>query len=155
QIELYCGDAGAWATASAAWPGLERSLQMKLPCMNAEFLFVYARCALAAVQKGPCERRRLAVAERCVRRLDRNLTPAARPMADLVRSALLLHRSHAMAAIDLLDQAARRFDAAEMALYAAVARRRRGELLGGGEGRALCDAANDFMRNEEIRNPDA
>jgi eukaryotic-like serine/threonine-protein kinase len=40
-----------------------------------------------------------------------------------------------------------------MALYAAVAKRRRGELMGGDEGQALVQQADDWMRGEQIKNP--
>ena len=41
-----------------------------------------------------------------------------------------------------------------MALYAAAARRCRGVLLGGEEGRVLVEAADAWMRDERIRNPE-
>jgi hypothetical protein len=40
-----------------------------------------------------------------------------------------------------------------MGLCAAAARRRRGELLGGEAGQALVEAADEWMRQRDIRNP--
>src|SRR5262249_1832631 len=40
-----------------------------------------------------------------------------------------------------------------MALHAAVARRRRGQLLGGSDGRALVESADAWMQTKGIRNP--
>ena len=41
-----------------------------------------------------------------------------------------------------------------MALHAAVARRRRGEILGGEPGAALIEAANSWMKARDIVQPD-
>ena len=40
-----------------------------------------------------------------------------------------------------------------MALHAAVASRRRGEIAGGSEGRALVEAADAWMQGQGVRNP--
>ena len=45
------------------------------------------------------------------------------------------------------------FTATDMALHAAVARRRRGELLGGVQGAALLAEADAWMTGQAIRNP--
>jgi hypothetical protein len=55
---------------------------------------------------------------------------------------------------DLLTRAQLGFEAADMALYSAAARRCRGLLVGGGEGAALVAEADAWMRNEGIRNPE-
>ncbi len=53
-----------------------------------------------------------------------------------------------------LSEAARAFDSVPMHLFAAVARRRLGELRGGSEGRELIAASTQWMRDHEIQNPD-
>ena len=45
------------------------------------------------------------------------------------------------------------FDACDMRLYAAAARRRLGQLVGRAEGRALMAGAESWMAGQTIRNP--
>jgi len=45
------------------------------------------------------------------------------------------------------------FDACDMRLYAASARRQRGRLTGGARGRELVDSADALMRDEDIEEP--
>ena len=45
------------------------------------------------------------------------------------------------------------FEAADMALYAAAARRRLGELRGGDEGRELIRQSEEWMSKQQIKNP--
>jgi len=46
------------------------------------------------------------------------------------------------------------FERLEMALFAATARRRRGEIIGGEEGRSLVRASVACMIEQRIRNPE-
>ncbi|HEX9101138.1 MAG TPA: hypothetical protein VF997_02985, partial [Polyangia bacterium] len=52
-----------------------------------------------------------------------------------------------------LDDAARGFDAADMALWAAVARWQLGRLVAGDEGAALVAAAEALLRAQSVRDP--
>ena len=54
----------------------------------------------------------------------------------------------------MLDRAESGLRSAEMALHLAAARRRRGELVGGDEGRGLVEESNAWMTGQGIRNPD-
>lgn len=47
------------------------------------------------------------------------------------------------------------FEENDMALYAAAARRRLGELIGGDEGKALLAQGDAMMRAQRVKNPDA
>ncbi|WP_437578511.1 serine/threonine-protein kinase [Sorangium sp. So ce887] len=95
----------------------------------------------------------LGEAERDARRLSREGAPWVAPMAMSLRAAIAAQRGQAASALSLLEAAAAAFDESEMALFAACARRRRGQLLGGEEGRALIQAADAWMAGQGIRDP--
>ncbi len=74
-------------------------------------------------------------------------------LATVRRAAVASLRSDPTRALSLLQSAADQFDACDMALYAAATRRRKGQLLGGDEGRALVEAADAWMAGQGIKNP--
>lgn len=80
--------------------------------------------------------------------------PWIEPLADLIDAGLAAVRSAEPEAERLLRDAASRFDAADMPLHAAVARRRLGQLLGGDEGRRLVAEAEAWMTEQGVRDPD-
>lgn len=73
-------------------------------------------------------------------------------MAMVLRAGAASIRGQVPEATRLLQTAEKEFSRADMALFSAVAKRRRGE-LGGDEGRVLVAEADDWMRGEGIRNP--
>jgi len=75
-------------------------------------------------------------------------------LALLLRAGAAATRGETERALSLLEAAETGLAAADMALHAAVARRRRGELLGGDSGRALVAAADAWMASQAIRNPE-
>ena len=75
------------------------------------------------------------------------------PLAAMVLAAEANARKDAALAIESLRSAIERSEAADMSLYAAAARYQLGALLGGGEGRAFTELAEDVMRSQEIRVP--
>ncbi|WP_437532454.1 protein kinase [Sorangium sp. So ce726] len=92
-------------------------------------------------------------AARDARRLSREGAPWVAPMAMSLRAAIAAQRGQAASALSLLAAAAAAFDERGMALFAACARRRRGQLLGGDEGRSLVQAADAWMAGQGVRNP--
>jgi eukaryotic-like serine/threonine-protein kinase len=57
--------------------------------------------------------------------------------------------------VALTREALKGLEEADTNLYAAAARRRLGELLGGDEGRELITKADEWMSRQQIRNPPA
>ena len=154
EIDLYEGNArAAWERVVAGWPAFERSLVRRTQLVFLESAHLRARTAVAAVAQGHAPERLLKLAERDARRIEREAMPWSDPLAQLIRASLAALRSDTRGAVNFLASAETGFEAADEGLYAAVARARRGELLGGPEGEKLQAEAGAWMANERVANP--
>jgi hypothetical protein len=153
HVDLYAADAGTHARIAAEWSRVQ-SPMARVQLLRIEALFLRARAALVAAQaQNGAARALVGTARRDARAVTREQMPWAQPLALLVEAgAAHLERDDARATAHL-RAAAEQLDGAEMPLFAACARRRLGQLLGGDEGRALADTAEAWMRDEGIRNP--
>jgi hypothetical protein len=79
--------------------------------------------------------------------------PWSDPLAELVRAGVQVARGRVDAALLRIAQGARALDAAGMGLHAAAARRWHGALVGGDEGRREVEAADAWMRGQQIKDP--
>ena len=149
EISLYAGqNLAAWNLFATEWPKLKRSFLMRVQYIRIESLYHRAAAALA-VAGGDM----LKLAEADARSIQREHMPWSDPLAQLLRAAVAAARGDREAAVNLLRTAESGFDAAEMGLYAAAARRRRGVLIGGDAGRRLIEHADAWMSRQNIRNP--
>jgi tetratricopeptide (TPR) repeat protein len=156
QTALYRGRAEeAWHLAGRQLAAVRRSQWHRVQIMRIETAFLEARSALAMASQGRDVPRLLAVASRAADRLAREHTPWSVPMSRLVAATVAHLERKDAAAIERLTAAHDAFEAADMQLYAAVARRRLGALLGGERGRALRQRTEEWMASQEIRNPGA
>jgi serine/threonine protein kinase len=156
HLGLYGGDARtAYTGLMEKWPALTGSLLLRVQLIHCEIRSLRARLALAAAGEigGEQGRRLLLEAERDARRLRRLGAPWIESQAQLILAGVAATRGDDEQAVRLLREAAAGFDAADMALYAAAARRRLGALLGGDAGLALREAADSWMASEKIRAP--
>ncbi|KYF83865.1 hypothetical protein BE20_00040 [Sorangium cellulosum] len=159
RIDLYSAQPlAARQRLRDGWPKVVRSFLHKVQLNRVLIHSLRASSALAAaaLNGGSDERLFRALlreASRDVRRLAREDVLWAQALADSLRAPLAALRGDMAAALSFLERAATRFDACEMALYAAAARRRRGELIGGDEGRALVEAAELWMTGQGIKDP--
>src|SRR5205807_716222 len=104
------------------------------------------RCALAAAAAGAAGR------EALLRRADRDAAAIRRqrwhwalPIADLLSGSAAAGRGDRTRALALLARAASGFERASMALHAAAARWRHGQILRGVAGDEMCARANADM----------
>ena len=157
QVEtaLYRGDAvAAWEALEGAWPRIGRSLLLRIQFTRTEGRHLRCRGALAAAAAAGVDTARgkalLKLVDGELRRIAAEKVSWARPLVELVRAGLATLKGDGGTAQELLVSAAAGFDAADMGLYAAVARRRRGELAGGDE--RLVREADAWMTAHGIRN---
>lgn len=153
HIALYAGDVGraSWLMA-VDWRRLERGQYLRIRWIHVLSLDLRARCALAAAAAGGGERL-LRQATSDAARLERFGFAAAHALALLTRAGVCAVRGDRSGAEARLGAADDAFRAADMGLHAALARRRRGEVLGGEEGRALVAEAETWMTAEGVKNP--
>jgi hypothetical protein len=154
QLALYEGDGrAAHARVAEVWSALERSLLLRIQLVRCEAWHLRARCALAAAAADPGAAGPLrAAAARDARRILGERVAWAAPFAHLVLAAVAGGREPGRRAA--LEHAVHGFAAGGLELYAAAARRRLGEAIGGDEGRTLVAAADAWLAAERLRAPD-
>jgi hypothetical protein len=109
-------------------------------------------CAALAAHLGRDDRLHLERAARLARRLERGGTPSAVPNGLLGSAAIAHLQRQPERALALLERAEAGFIAHQREGDAAAARRRRGQLLGGEEGRGLVAWAERWFTEQGVRN---
>ncbi len=155
QIELYTGDGiVALKHITGQWQALSRSMLLRVQVLRLEARHLRARCVLAAIVSGASGDERLfAAAEQLARQIEREQMAWARPLVALVRASIAGLRGDSARAGELCAVAVAGFEAAQMNLYAAAARRRLGQLTGGDAGRQLIVEADVWMNEQGVRQP--
>jgi hypothetical protein len=155
QIELYTGDYEiAWKHIEGQVKPLEKSMLLRIQGLRIEAMHLRARLALASAA-GDERERRLRLAESLANNIAAEQMPWANPLALLIHAGLAKRHGHDSRAASLVSQAIEGFETSDMKLYAATARRRLGEIIGGDAGVELVRQADDWMNKQEIRKPEA
>jgi len=157
-VDIYRGEGRrAWDRVRASWPAFVGSQLPRIAMVHAQMLHLRGASALAAATDSANARERselLEVAERAAGDLVRGRIVLMHPMGLLLRAGTAAVRGKRERATPLLERAAQGFDAAEMALYGAAARRHQARLTGGETGRARVRAADEIMAAEGICDPE-
>jgi serine/threonine protein kinase/tetratricopeptide (TPR) repeat protein len=155
QIELYTGDVEvAYKHVEGQWAELESSMLLRTPAVRVEAMQLRARTALAT-SGGGRDKGKLRLAEKTARRIEKVKMTWSKPFAILIRATIAHQRGYAAKANSLLAEAVKGFEAAEMLLHAAAARRRLGEKLRDERGAQLVAEADAWMAGQKIKNPEA
>jgi serine/threonine protein kinase len=155
QIGLYRGDPeAAYYYLLERWPALDASLILNIQLSRIVVTHLHARLALARAERMEDPAHLLRSAASCARELEAERMPWADPLAAMVRAGVAFRQGDREGAVKLLGAAVEGFQAQEMALFEATARRRLGELMGEESGRALVLASNVWMDEQGVKNPE-
>jgi eukaryotic-like serine/threonine-protein kinase len=157
EIALYrgCGDE-ALSIVTSRWPAMRQSLLMRIEALSIQMRSLRARAALlAAAQQasGPRRRQLLHVARAESRRLMRESAPWGAALGELAAGVTLQLDGDDDSAITLFGRAEQSFERAGMLMHELVARRCKGVLTGGDEGRALVASADSGLLAEAVLIP--
>ncbi len=154
MIDLYEGNgAELLDRMRVASRPLRGSLLLRNQVVRGRAAMLRGSGALAAAMRSPnVDLLHVAVREARALRAEKMVWTTA--FADVIDAGVAARRGQREVAVAALEGAARGFDAADMALYAACARRRLGALLGGDEGSALVENATAWMRAQGVQSPE-
>ena len=158
NVLLYSGEGtAAWAGIASKWRDLGRTLLLRVQPVLIESLHLRARAALGAAldpATDPSARASLIrSAEKDAQRLHRIGAPWGMALAELIFSGVATLRGAPAQAERHLESAEAVFLRAQMGLYLAATRRRRGELREGPDGDQLIQSADGWMRQQGIADP--
>ncbi len=154
NVDLYEGRAvEAFARILERWPALQRSLLPRIQSLRILSWQMRARAALAVAGDGVERGAHLKSAAADARRIAATGAAWSGPLVSLIDAGVAHRRGRTARALSLLERAARDADACEMALFAALARRAQGSIVGGDAGDALVARAEGWMRGETVRSP--
>jgi tetratricopeptide (TPR) repeat protein len=154
NLDLYEGGDAAYRRHQRSQRALAQSMLLRIQVLRLESQHARARGVLAAAVALPSRRAELlAEAEAIAARILKERMPWSDALATLVNAAIAHGRGRIDQSVTLLSDASTALDACDMKLIAALARHRRGAIVGGDEGRALIAAADAMMRAQKIVNP--
>jgi hypothetical protein len=156
QIDLYVGDvAGAWQRLEVGWPLLTASHLLRVQNIRIESGYLRARVLLARHFAGSGDKRTLKEALGLARALDREGAAWAAALAENVRALVAMAQGDRAGAEERLGIAERAFATCDMALFANVARYRRGQANSGPSGFAWQADARLAMQEQAVADPEA
>jgi Cdc6-like AAA superfamily ATPase len=155
--DIYAGNSErALDIAERTWRDCKGVLLLRIQLVRVALLDLRARAAIARAAQDTAQRKvLLGRAAKDARRIAGEKMPYTDPMAWLLNAGIASLRGDPETAITKLRLAVDGFEKAELALHAAAARRRLGQLVGGPEGEELVSAANTWMTRQGIMNPTA
>jgi hypothetical protein len=151
RIDLYEGKhAEAWTRVGERWSAFQKAQLHNVQLLRIVMTNVRAAAALSSAQGS---RERLGQAARDARSLRKEGASWALGLAALVEAGVSAAQGDTEGAATRYARAAIACEQADMALHAACARWRQGELLGGDQGHALRLRAGAFFDEQGLKDP--
>ncbi len=157
QLDLYLGDAAeAWGRIAGRWSELSQSFLFECQWLRITLLHLRACAALMRIISEGSARERaglLRSIEADIRSLSRERALWVRPLIELARAGQQAVEGVFHEALLHLRSAEQGFRTVDMALHAAAARWRAGQLTGGAEGKELIEGAIAYMEDQGVKRP--
>ncbi|MEW6729762.1 MAG: protein kinase [Acidobacteriota bacterium] len=154
EIGLYANqEQEAWRLLKEQWSTLKRSFLLHTQFLFIEILHLQAYLACAMAKHGNQDYF-LKIAEANAAAIEKEQMPWGTALATMIKASAAATRRDRVEAIRLATIAEASFQSADMALYAAAACLRRGQLLGGEEGKLLIEKAKNWIKDQSINNPE-
>jgi hypothetical protein len=154
QLHLYQGEGEeAVRIANGTLRSMKGSLLLRVQHLRFHTYDIHARACLALSLDSTDRSGVLHRIEQDASRLEREKRPDCQALARVIRAAVAWQRRQTASAVQLLGQAIQQFESVGMKANAAAARRRLGQMVGGGGGRELIEAADAWMTGEGVRDP--
>jgi hypothetical protein len=160
MLALYSGEPGTgFSRLHAEWPAYHRSIFARTEVVRAMTHWARGGCAVAAINRrgasSDLQKEWLSVARKDAATLAKSSLKQAQAWGLGIEAGLALAVDERATAVSKLRATLATYEEVGYAMYAAAARRRLGELLGGDDGRALWAEGNAVMRAQGVVNPDA
>jgi serine/threonine protein kinase/tetratricopeptide (TPR) repeat protein len=153
-IEMYAGDyRAARERILRLWPQIQQSKLLFCQVPFIECSMLRARTILASIAAGLEPVAHVAEPLKLAATVEKEKMGWGNGLAALVRAGAMALKGQPDAAAKSLADAIEILDRQQMGLHAASARRMRGLVIGGDEGRALIEQADAWMKSRGIRNP--
>ena len=153
SIDRYRGDGrAAWERVERLSPVVEKSHLLRAAVARTCLAYERGLSAVAAASAGFDRKRALKAADKYARGLSREKLAFGRAMGHLLRGSVRAASGDRDAALGELAVAIPMLDTADLRYLAACARHRRGELLGGSQGRELVEQSRAFFVTQDVKN---
>ncbi len=154
-IDLYNGDGqGAWKRVVETKPLIDGSLLPRIQHVRTDLHQIAGRAAVAAAESAPVELRAglLGKALASARGIEAMKVEWGSGIAMLIRAAAASILGNPEKTVSLLREAVATLDRESSGMFAAAARRRLAEQIGGDEARSLFAHADAWMASQNVRN---